>query len=104
MARGPSVFARAASLPAFGRAIWIGERRVWVVQRRPVVGDQGQRCVVERSFESVLTAMDRMAAVGRRPFGGQGRPEAAGHERRLLGASRRPRKITVRRGARVPTT
>ena len=55
-----------------------------VVQRRPVVCDQGQRCVVERSFESAPTAMDRMAAVGRHPLGGQGRPKAAGGERLLL--------------------
>ena len=29
------------------------------VQRRPVVGDQGQRCVVERSLEPAPTAIDR---------------------------------------------
>ena len=83
MARGPSVFARAASPSAFGRAIWIGERRVWVVQRRPVVSDQGQRCVVERSFELTPTAMDRMATIGRRSLGDRGRPEAAVDERVL---------------------
>jgi len=52
------------------------DRQPRVVQRRPSVGDQGQRFVVERSFESAPTAMDRMAAVGRRPFGEPGRPVA----------------------------
>jgi len=61
--------------------------RLWVVQRRPVVGDQGQRCVEERSLEPAPTAMDRMAAVGRRPFGGQGRPEPACGDRLLPSGS-----------------
>ena len=43
--------------------------RFWVVQRRPVVSDQGQRCVVERSFEPRIAAMYRIAAAGSRLLG-----------------------------------
>jgi len=77
-----------------------------VVQRRPVVCDQGQRCVVERSFESAPTAMDRMAAVGRRSLGGQGRPSAAVHERPLFGKPwcQRREQARVWCGTRCPST
>ncbi len=69
---------------------------------RPIVGDQGQRCVVERSLESAPTAIDRIAAVDRRPLGGQGRPQADGHDRLLWDASFRWR--TWRRRAAHSTS
>lgn len=49
---------------------------LWVVQRRPQAGADRRQRDVEQSAESAMTAMDCMAAVGRGPLSGQGRPEA----------------------------
>ena len=76
----------ATGASAFGRRDSPSVCPKWVVQRRPIVRSRAA-CVAERSFESAPTAMDRMAAVGRRPVGGQGRPQAVMDEG-LLSARR----------------
>jgi hypothetical protein len=89
---------------AVGRTVLAGVGQLRVGQRRPQTGDDRQQCNVERSAEPATTAMNRMAATGRWPLSGQGRPQAGVRDGQLCGISAVPVSARCRRAfARRPS-